>query len=451
MNKFIPNNYVDSHIYDCVGIGFGPSNISLAIALEERGLLHNSLFLEAQDEVRWHPGMLIEGTDIQHNPLRDFVTPRNPCSPYGFLSYLKNQNRLFDYLNLAAPFPPRTEYAGYVSWVGKQFTNYVKFGAVVNNISIAQNKSVGQVLEIRFNDGQCYHARAVVLGNGRSINIPSEFSDLLCENVIHSDDYIWAKKRWLNNKKNPTIAVIGGSQSAVEILLDLSVSCSVVGITRSFGFKQKDLSPFTECIYYPDFVDYFHGAGVQSQNQITKELWRSNYGAADHDVINTLNFRLYEQKITKKQPITLHQNSLIKKIELSFEKSKYQISLADRHNQKLKSVFVDGIIFATGYKNFGKLENQENYHPLLEGIADNLVFRDDGGPDVSRDYQMQTKGQAPLVYLNGLCESSHGFGDAGSFSILSIRGDVISASLQENLYPQKPLKKHTTIRSTVHV
>jgi len=32
----------------------------------------------------------------------------------------------------------------------------------------------------------------------------------------------------------------------------------------------------------------------------------------------------------------------------------------------------------------------------------------------------------PPLYINGLCEASHGFGDAGSFSLLSVRSDTIA-------------------------
>ena len=52
------------HVYDFIGIGFGPSNISLAIALEENDLLDNALFLEARPSTKWHPEMLLPGTDI---------------------------------------------------------------------------------------------------------------------------------------------------------------------------------------------------------------------------------------------------------------------------------------------------------------------------------------------------------------------------------------------------
>ena len=427
MNKTFLNDSDAPNIYDCIGIGFGPSNIALAIALEEKGFLTNSLFLEARNEVLWQPGMLIEGTDIQHNPLRDFVTPRNPCSPYGFLSYLKSQSRLFDYLNLSAPFPPRTEYASYVSWVAKQFANYVRFDVQVSNVTDVSDSS--SLIRVQSNDGSCFYARSVVFGCGRSRYIPEEFNEFLGENIIHSDDYIWTKKKWLQNAEKSRVAVVGGSQSAVEIILDLSKSCEVSGITRSFGFKQKDLSPFTECIYYPEFVDYFHGAKILSQNNITKELWRSNYGAADHDVINALNFQLYEQKVTGKQDIQLYQNAVIKKIEVLPQSDTYAIHLLDNHNQERKVVLVDGIIFCTGYKNFGNLENQEPYHPLLEGVASNLVFRDDGGPEILRDYRLKSKNVTLSLYLNGLCEASHGFGDAGSFSLLSTRSGEIADSI----------------------
>jgi L-ornithine N5-oxygenase len=34
------------------------------------------------------------------------------------------------------------------------------------------------------------------------------------------------------------------------------------------------------------------------------------------------------------------------------------------------------------------------------------------------------------VYLNGLCESTHGMGDAGSFSLLALRSARIARSLR---------------------
>ena len=101
---------------DVVGIGFGPSNISLAIALAE----HNRsvaapqrltyAFVERQPAFGWHRGMLIDGATMQVSFLKDLVTLRNPTSEFSFISYLHNRNRLVDFINHQCLFPSRLEF-----------------------------------------------------------------------------------------------------------------------------------------------------------------------------------------------------------------------------------------------------------------------------------------------------------------------------------------------------
>ncbi|MGD7411917.1 ornithine monooxygenase, partial [Salmonella sp. gx-f9] len=67
-----------SKSYDVVGIGFGPANLALAIALEEAGFAGSCLFLERRPSPQWQPEMLLPRSDIQNHPCRDLVTPRNP-------------------------------------------------------------------------------------------------------------------------------------------------------------------------------------------------------------------------------------------------------------------------------------------------------------------------------------------------------------------------------------
>jgi len=53
-------------IYDMVGVGFGPSNLALAIAVTEHNAqVHladevSSVFLEKKPQFGWHRGMLID-------------------------------------------------------------------------------------------------------------------------------------------------------------------------------------------------------------------------------------------------------------------------------------------------------------------------------------------------------------------------------------------------------
>lgn len=422
------------HVYDCIGVGFGPSNIALAVAFDEMGLLENTLFLEAQPAPSWQPGMLLLGTDIQHHPLRDFVTPRNPQSPYGFLSYLKSQNRLFEFLNLDAPFPPRSEYAGYVEWVARQFSSLTRFATRVEAIDTLHDGRHGPLARVVTAEGRQYFARTVSFAPGRSPLIPKPFDRHLGERMVHLTDYQPSIERWLSQDRVSRIAVIGGSQSAVEIILDISgraPQIEVVAICRGFGLKLKDVSPFTERIYMPSFVDYYYGAPEGSQAEIFQELRRSNYGAADHDVLAALNFRLYEQKVCGEETVRLLSNKDVKAVAERPDGG-FDIDLLDRYAQQRSSESVDAVILATGFRNFGMDPDQEPYHPLLARLAEHAQMRTDGGIAVARDFRISFSEDSPpmpAVFLNGVCESSHGFGDAGSFSLLSVRSELIAEAV----------------------
>lgn len=92
-------------IHDLIGIGFGPSNVALAIALSE----HNARvgrqeavtahFFERQPAFGWHRGMLIDDATMQVSFLKDLVTLRDPSSEYTFLRYLQSRGRLIDFVN----------------------------------------------------------------------------------------------------------------------------------------------------------------------------------------------------------------------------------------------------------------------------------------------------------------------------------------------------------------
>src|SRR5688500_16831486 len=55
-------------IHDLIGIGFGPSNIALAITLEEKkqeGYYIDSFFIEKQPSFAWHANMMLENAHMQ--------------------------------------------------------------------------------------------------------------------------------------------------------------------------------------------------------------------------------------------------------------------------------------------------------------------------------------------------------------------------------------------------
>ena len=58
-------NKSNKAVYDLIGIGFGPSNLSLAVALKEANYTGAYLFLEKKSNFSWHPGMMIPDITIQ--------------------------------------------------------------------------------------------------------------------------------------------------------------------------------------------------------------------------------------------------------------------------------------------------------------------------------------------------------------------------------------------------
>ncbi|BBZ74665.1 hypothetical protein MANY_00020 [Mycolicibacterium anyangense] len=115
----------DNDVLDFVGVGFGPSNLALAIAVEEfsaqcpAGVAINAEFIEAKPEFGWHTGMLIPGATMQISFLKDLVTQRNPQSEFSFLSYLTERGRLSEFINYKTFFPTRLEFHDYLSWAAE--------------------------------------------------------------------------------------------------------------------------------------------------------------------------------------------------------------------------------------------------------------------------------------------------------------------------------------------
>ena len=77
-------------IYDLIGIGFGPSNIALAITLDEKkqaGHHVESFFIEKQPSFAWHANMMLDNAHMQVSFLKDLATMRNPSSHFTFVNY----------------------------------------------------------------------------------------------------------------------------------------------------------------------------------------------------------------------------------------------------------------------------------------------------------------------------------------------------------------------------
>lgn len=422
-------------ILDILGIGFGPANIALAIALEELAPELTAHFLETRPSPLWQPNMLLPGSDIQNHPLRDLVTPRNPRSRYSFTNFLFENQRLYEHLNLPLHYPLRLEYAQYVTWAANFFNEQVTYNCEALSIETVETSGDAdkiQYFKVQAANGQLYYASSLVLAPGRTPNIPSPFAGLVDNRIHHLNQYLPALKKSIERTDGKCrMAVIGGSQSAVEIMLHASDQVGVkeiVGYTRNFGYRQKDTSPFSEEVYFPEFVDKFYSASPEQKKWLRKELIHTNYSASDSDVLHRLYIKQYEQRLNKNINVTLNTCHII--INCAPQSDGIILKSCDALEGHTLTKKFDLVILATGFINLGLGDQEELCPPLLASMIANkdqpLAIQ------IARDYRINLNGTLP-AYLNGLCESSHGMGDAGSFSLLALRSKTIVNSLRVQL------------------
>jgi L-ornithine N5-oxygenase len=309
------------------------------------------------------------------------------------------------------------------------------FGVRVRDISLTTYRHT-PVYAVTTTDGACYPCRSLVVAPGRTPYIPAPFETVRSPRVIHLTEYLHRLRSLAETVSS--VAIIGGSQSSVELTLDVAKRfprARVTNYVRSFGLRLKDTSPFSEESFFPDFTDYYFRASRASKRYLSDYLRHTNYSSADDDVLKELYLLIYEQQVDGDQRVFVRGNRQVFSVEA--DDTGVVLGLKELHTGAREHDRVDLVILATGFRDLGPLPHQEPYPPLIAGIIDQFRFDDDGYLIVDENYQLAARDeQTPPLFLSGLCESTHGIGDAGSFSLLSIRAAVIRDSLYAHLDPR---------------
>ena len=414
------------HIHDLIGIGFGPSNIALAIALDEQrqaGQAKDALFIERQPCFAWHPHMLLENAHMQISFLKDLVTPRNPGSRYSFLNYLHSKGRLQDFINLQTFFPSRHEFNDYLSWTASHFEHQCAYGEDVFEVLPETDNDEVAYLRVRSRDEsgavQERLTRSLVISVGGAPNVPECFAGLKGDpRVFHSSHYL----RELAKQDAPKrIAVIGAGQSAAEIFLDLHgrEGIQVDLISRAWAFKPSDDSPFVNEIFNPEYTDYVFNNPTGQREALLQEYKSTNYSAPDLALIQEIYDVFYQQKVTGQARHRFRRRHEV--IGSQAGPEGIELNVRDLESGHTESTRYDAVVLATGYV-------RDTHKRLLAPVADYL-------PDfaVNRHYQLYTKPEfKPAIFLQGSCEPTHGLSDT-LLSILAARTSEICEVLNEAL------------------
>src|SRR5437868_4582152 len=168
--------------YDAIGIGIGPSNLSLAALLEPHHEFR-ARFFERRPEFQWHPGLLFPGAAIQVSFIKDLVTLADPTSRFSFLSFLKDRRRLYRFLNAEFERVDRREFNEYFRWACEQIES-LEFGRAVRSVSRERDLFVVHI------DSESIRTRHLVIGAGTAPLIPKFAQPYLGPTLLHASQYL---------------------------------------------------------------------------------------------------------------------------------------------------------------------------------------------------------------------------------------------------------------------
>ncbi|MBT2422294.1 lysine N(6)-hydroxylase/L-ornithine N(5)-oxygenase family protein [Streptomyces sp. ISL-22] len=429
-----------AEVYDVVGIGFGPSNLSLAVALEEHNV-HTpdepvtAVFLERQEKFGWHRNMLLPATTMQIPFLKDIATFRNPASRYSFVSYLHASGRLASFVNNQTFFPTRQEFHQYLEWVASNFGDRVSYGAQVVGLSRPGEGSgpgVPPYLEVEIR-GEADRARRSV--RARNVVVSTGLVPRMPEGVP-CDDRVWHSSQFLTGFRRldraglRSVAVVGAGQSAAEItrfLHDSVPEAQVHSIIPSYGYSLADDTPFANQVFDPNAVDDYYFGTDRTRQAFWDYHKNTNYSVVDDDVIRDLYRRSYEEDVRGTR--RLHFLNLTRVSEVKRSGDDTRVLLMNGETRELE---VDLCVFATGYHAMEPTG--------LLGELDQYCLRDEAGRHrVDRDYRLMAGPELPgAVYLQGGTEHTHGL-SSSLLSNIAVRSGEIAESIVSRRRIQREL------------
>lgn len=424
-------------VYDVVGVGFGPANMALAIALDEYndwltgpsrleerpGDPIRAVFLEQGDAPRWHPGLLLPDASMQISFLKDLVTFRNPQSRYTFVNFLQQADRLADFVNRGATEPLRVEFSAYLQWVAAQLNCYLRCSRRVTGV------------HPRFSPGSDRVELFEVTVEG-----PEGRQELLTHNVVvaaglqprfptgvEPGPRVWHSCGFLDRvegMEDPReLVVVGSGQSAIEVALDLYRRFETVRVhlvSSQFGVPPSEQGPLVNQIFDPSTVEAVYATTPEVRDRLDRLHRNTNNGSANPREIQAFFDAQYRDRWLGQDRLFLHRLSRLTSVLETSERVRVQIAHDLDGGQS--TIDADALVLGTGYRSFDT--------DRLLGEHRRLVARDQAGRvllDADCRARLSVRGSAGL-YLIGQSDHLHGVSST-LLSNVAVRGGEVADSI----------------------
>ena len=423
-------------VLDVVGVGFGPANLALAIAVHEGGQGFaplNAQFLERKPSFGWHRGMLLPGATMQVSFLKDLATMRDPGSGFSFLNYLHDRGRLVDFVNAKTFFPTRVEFHDYLEWAAARVDGLVRYGAAVERIEAVPAEGAVEELDVVVREGgrrRVLRTRNVALGTGLRPRMPEGVA--VTGRVWHSSELL---DRLAALPAAPrAVGVLGAGQSAAEVTEHLHTrypDAQVFAVHARYGYSPADSSPFANRVFDPAAVDVFHGASPEVREQIVDYHRGTNYSVVDAGLIDELHRRVYAERVTGRQ--RLHVLSSSRAGLVDDDGRRVRLDVEHLPSGAVRTLELDLLVCATGYC-------PADPSPLLGELLERCDRDARGRLLAGRDYRVGTDPSLRAgLYLLGGTEHTHGI-SASLLSNAAVRAGEVHASLLRSARTPRPVE-----------
>ncbi|MEU6704872.1 lysine N(6)-hydroxylase/L-ornithine N(5)-oxygenase family protein [Streptomyces wuyuanensis] len=424
---------------DLIGIGFGPANLALAIAVEEHnaqcgpGRAIRAAFVESQPEFGWHRGMLLPGTTMQVSFLKDLATMRDPGSRFTFLHYLHDRGRLADFINQKSFFPTRLEFHDYLGWCAAGFGDRVHYGREAVAVRPVERdgrvdgfdvvtRPAGSGTDGRApDDERTLRAGSVVLGTGLRPRLPEGVTT--GPHVWHTRDLRFRAEA-LTLRPHRRFAVVGAGQSAAEAVEYLHrefPDAEVCAVFTRYGYSPADDSPFANRIFDPSAVDDFYRAPDDVKQALLGYHANTNYSVVDGELIEQLYRAAYQEKVAGSERLRVLGTTALTAVEEL--PSGARAVVRSLTTGEVRELDCDAVVLATGYVPTDPRE-------LLGPLAEDCLTDELGRLRIGRDHRVATTDRVTAgIYVQGAAaEHTHGI-TSSLLSTLAVRSGEICDSL----------------------
>jgi lysine N6-hydroxylase len=403
---------IEDRPIDVVGVGIGPSNLSVAALLSPLQHL-TARFFDAKPEFAWHPGLLFPEATLQVSYLKDLVTLADPTSRYSFISFLFENKRLYQFITAGMSRVSRVEFNQYLQWVSGALTN-LEFGRAVESVTCEKDALVVTV------DGERVRTKNVVLGAGLTPVIPHWA-------VAHRGLMVWHGCDHLKRDADLAglrVAVVGGGQTGAEVVYHLLNDNAhpvkeVSWISRRSNFLPLDESAFTNELFMPAYSNHFFNLAEEERSQLLKEQKLSSDGISS-DLLQNIYRRLYELAYIERCPerFRLYPNREVE--DMCGSMGDFSLVCRERTRGQLEEIRANVIILCTGF--------EYSFPPFLMPLFGKIRWENNGFA-VREDFSIEWDGPSSLkLYIQNGARHKRGSADP-NLSLMAWRSAVIVNSL----------------------